>query len=324
MTMTLKQLKYNHVSIMAPERKKFRVIFVLAVLSIALTLIVAGIIKDNYSVKVKEVSITHASVPEEFDGFRILHISDLNGQYFGDYQGRIKRALDNIKEPYDIVILTGDYLSSPKDEDFGPIIDILDYFDDNTQIYYCLGERDYAYETKDVDETFICFNPAEKNPLMEEMEAHDAVFVYPIQEILRGESKIYLTGTRYYDAAFSKTQFDMDRDFSICVSHVPVTYDVNKRLEDNNTIRLTYTDFDFNIAGHTLGGVMRFPILGALYSPIDGFFPQEEITYGMHIDSNGRIRNITSGLGVTEAMPFRVNNIPEMVVYTLHPETNQK
>lgn len=322
--MDFKQFNYNHVSFFAPERKKYRLILLAVILTVIIVAVVSGIVKDNYSVKVKEVPITHEQIPEEFEGYRILHISDINGEYFGDYQKRIKRAVENIKTPFDIVILTGDYLSNPEDEDFGPVLDIIDMFDDNTQVYYVLGERDYAYETNDVNETFISFNPEEKNKLMQEMEAHDAVFVYPIQEILRGESKIYLTGTRFYDSAFAKTNFDMDRDFSICVTHVPITYDVNKKLQDNNTIKLQYVDFDFNVAGHTLGGVIRLPILGALYSPLDGFFPQEDITYGLHTDSNGRIRNITSGLGVTKAMPFRVNNIPEVCVYTLHCFDNQE
>lgn len=321
--MNLKQFEYNHVSFFAPERKKFRLILLAVILAVIIVAVVAGIIKDNYSVKVKEITVYHEQIPEEFEGYRILQISDINGEYFGDYQKRLKRALDNIKTPYDIVILTGDYLHDSEDEDFGPVLDIIDYFDDNTQVYYVLGERDYEYETNDVNDTFISFNPAEKNKLMQQMEAHDAVFAYPIQEILRGESKIYLTGTRFYDSAFAKTTFDMDRDFSICVTHVPITYDVNKKLEENNTIKLQYVDFDFNIAGHTLGGVIRLPVLGALYSPLDGFFPQEEITYGLHTDNSGRIRNITSGLGVTSAMPFRVSNIPEVCIYTLHHSDNQ-
>ena len=197
----------------------------------------------------------------------------------------------------------------------------MDFFEEQgTPVYYILGERDYSYDSDNIEEDFISFNPVEKNDLMKEMDRTGAHFVYPIQEITRGESKIYLTGTKFYEAAFANTAFDMDRDFSICVTHVPITYDVTSRLAEMNAVKMREVDYDLSISGHTLGGVIRLPVLGAVYSSDSGLFPQEENTYGLHMDGAGRLNYITSGLGTTDKLPFRVMNMPEISILTLRQE----
>ena len=315
--MSLKTYKYNRVSFFAPERKKLRVTLFVILLFVLVFAILIDIIKDNFTIATREITITHEQIPQEFDGYRILQISDINGQYFGTYQERLIKAIEALDGNYDIVILTGDYIAHSDSDDYRPILDILEIFKDKVPVYYCLGERDYDYQTEDVGSSFIAFNPAEKNQLMLEMEKMDAVFIYPIQEILRGESKIYLTGPHYYEAAFSQTNFDMDKDFSICVTHAPITYSVSSRIAENNAVRLQEVDFDFCLSGHTMGGIIRLPILGAAYSAESGLFPQEKTTYGLHVDDAGRITYITSGLGCTESLPFRVLNTPEICVFTL-------
>ncbi len=315
--MDIKTYKYNRISFFAPERKKFRITFFAIVAFILVFSTTISITKDNFTVAVREIKVQHEQIPEGFDGFRILQISDINGQYFGNYQERLIGAIESLKGEFDIVIMTGDYLSHPETDDLRPVLDVLEYFNGEVPVYYCLGERDYARETENVDSTFIAFNPSEKNLLMEEMEKLGAEFVYPIHEVKRGKDRIFITGPRYYEAAFTSTDFDMDEDFSICVTHAPITYNVSSRIAENNSIRLQEVDYDFSISGHTLGGTVRLPILGAVYNTAEGLFPQENTTYGLHTDDAGRINYISSGLGSTERMPFRVMNTPEICVFTL-------
>ncbi|MBE7056541.1 MAG: metallophosphoesterase [Ruminococcaceae bacterium] len=315
--MSLKTYKYNRVSFFAPERKKLRITLFLVITFVLLCITAIGITKDNFSIAVREINIEHEQIPEEFDGYRILQISDINGQYFGNYQERLINAIDSLKGNYDIVIMTGDYVSDPETEDFRPVLDVLEYLNRSTPVYYCLGERDYAWETEDVNTTFMAFNPITKNALMEEMEKAGATFIYPIQEVTKGDSRIFITGPKYYEAAFTDLGFDMDEHFSICVTHAPITYNVSSRISEKNSVRLQEVDYDFSISGHTLGGVIRLPILGAVYAPSEGAFPQENNTYGLHTDDAGRINYISSGLGSTDRVPFRVMNTPEICVFTL-------
>lgn len=320
----MKTYKYNRVSFFAPEKKRLRIIIAVILAFVLFCVATIGITKDNFSIAVRNITIQHQQIPADFDGYRILQISDINGQYFGNYQKRLLDTIDLLEGQYDIVIMTGDYITDPETEDYRPVLDVLEYFKGKTTVYYCLGERDYAWETTDPDTTFIAFNPAEKNKLMEEMEKQSAVFVYPIQEITKGESRIFLTGPKYYEAAFTQTSFDMDNDFSICVTHAPITYSVSNRIAENNSVRIQEVDYDFSMSGHTLGGIVRLPVLGAVYSSADGLFPQEDNTYGLHTDDAGRINYISSGLGSTDKIPFRVMNTPEICIFTLQSAESQK
>lgn len=311
--------KYNKISFFRTGEKKMRIVIFLVFFLVVLIAGMLFIVKENLSIAVRGIELRHEQIPQDFDGYTILQISDINGAYFDINQEKLIRKIDGLS--YDIVILTGDYLSGPDTDDYRPVLDLLDYFEEQgTSVYYVLGERDYDYDSDNIEEDFIAFNPLKKNDLMEEMEKTGAEFVYPIQEITRGESKIYLTGTKYYEAAFAKTDFDMDRDFSICVTHAPVTYNVTSRLTEMNAVKIREVDYDLSISGHTLGGIVRLPILGAVYSGDSGFFPQEENTYGLHRDSTGRLNYITSGLGTTDKMPFRVMNMPEISLLTLRQE----
>ena len=287
------------------------------ILFIAIVLSIVGIVSDNYKVAVRREEIYHKQLPYAFDGFTILQISDINGQYQGNYQSRLLDAIDSAEGEYDIVILTGDYISNPESDDFRPVMDVLEHLPENIPVFYCLGERDYAAEVKDIETSFRCYNPTEKNELMREMEKAGANFIYPLRKITRRGSSIFLTGTAYNDDVFSDMDFDMDRDFSICVTHCPITYNVSSRLVANNAVRLTEVDYDVCLSGHTMGGIIRLPLLGAVYTASGGPFPQEDITYGLHTDDAGRVTYITSGLGCTENVTFRVLNTPEIALLTL-------
>ena len=73
------------------------------------------IIKENLSIAVREIEIQHAQIPADFDGYEILQISDINGKYFDINQEKLIRKISVLS--YDIVILTGDYLSEPNSDD---------------------------------------------------------------------------------------------------------------------------------------------------------------------------------------------------------------
>ena len=76
-------------------------------------LLLAAILSINFIVNqfvsVKSLSVPVKGLPSEFDGFTVLHISDLKGTSFGSSQQRLVFALG--KHDYDAVVLTGDMLS---------------------------------------------------------------------------------------------------------------------------------------------------------------------------------------------------------------------
>lgn len=67
------------------------------------------------------------------------------------------------------------------------------------------------------------------------------------------------------------------------------------------------------LTGHTHGGQVCFPILGGVYAPNQGVFP--EYSDGLYEEDRTKMI-ISRGLG-NSGVPFRLNNPPELIVITL-------
>ena len=88
------------------------------------------------------------------------------------------------------------------------------------------------------------------------------------------------------------------------------------------TILLAHRPEDFDIyvnevnlvlSGHSHGGQIRFPFIGALVAPDQGIFPK----YSDGLYSKDKTKMIISrGLG-TSVIPIRINNPPEIIVIKL-------
>ncbi len=306
--------KQQESSLFLPTKRR-RLWIWLTVVILLVGLLAGFLVKDNRSLSVTQVTIRHTQLPASFDGFRILQISDFHGKNFGTMQKRLIELVNRLE--YDILVLTGDYLADPESDDLWVIVDLLEGLTGEKPVYYVLGESDYPAPEGADDDWNMCIDPPAKTPLMMAMEERGARFVYPIQRIQRGEDAIYLTGIKYAESSFDKLDFDMDKHFSICVTHKPITYNVSKRLESVNEKTLREVDYDVCLSGHTHGGQFRLPLLGALYSDEKGFFPQEQYSYGLHTDANGRATYITSGLGSSGSLPIRLFNTPEVALITL-------
>lgn len=67
------------------------------------------------------------------------------------------------------------------------------------------------------------------------------------------------------------------------------------------------------LSGHSHGGQIRFPFIGALVAPDQGIFPK----YSDGLYSKDKTKMIISrGLG-TSVIPIRINNPPEIIVIKL-------
>jgi len=80
-------------------------LFLLVLMSLIALLAVFTMIDSNY-VRVEQVQVVIPGMDSAFEGFSILHISDLHGKRFGAKQQQLKRALDNVH--FDAVCITGD------------------------------------------------------------------------------------------------------------------------------------------------------------------------------------------------------------------------
>jgi len=64
----------------------------------------------NLSIATTKITVRSSSLPSSFDGFKIVHISDLHNDEFGDDNQRLLSLIRNTKP--DIIALTGDIIDS--------------------------------------------------------------------------------------------------------------------------------------------------------------------------------------------------------------------
>lgn len=294
------------------KTRKWILIAIAAVLLICIVVWIIDVARSNGTIEVKKMVVEHEDIPASFSGYKILQISDINGKEFGDRQSELVALIKGLK--FDMILLTGDYYGEDKNDPWA-VLDIIDGLKTDKPIYYVLGEEDVPAKKTEDDDWMMCIPVPDDSKIAAEFAERGVMPVYPAQRIESDAGEyIYLTGIKNSNT-LKGFDFEAETDFSICVSHKPIDYNVDARLRDVNTRIITEIDYDLNIAGHTLGGQYRLPVLDTVYTDDYGFFPQEKQVYGLSKDSSGRYNYISGGLGVKSG--FRMGICPEVSIIEL-------
>lgn len=260
----------------------------------------------------KKIDITNLKVasrylPQEFDGCRILHISDLHNCNFGDKQRRLIQ-LSRQQNP-DYIFMTGDMI----DQYHRGIEQTCLYIRgliDIAPIFFVTGNHEWEIEYKERDTFFDFLRQVGITILHNESI-----------KLTRGNSSIQLMGIDDPYAFFAKIGKIDDRTFARdFLRRLRV---LKKQNSDMFTILLShrpefinyYAKSGLNLvfSGHAHGGQFRLPVLGNVLAPHQGFFPKY---------AEGLVRKDNTAMVVSRGMgdslfPFRIGNFPELVVVTL-------
>lgn len=335
------------------EPKKRRP-FALRALKAALLVLAAALLGNfaaNCFVHVARVSVPVTGLVEEFDGYTLLHISDLKGASFGADQSLVRMALSG--ESFDAVILTGDMLSARGNaEPLYALISALRALNPSAPIYFIAGDDDPAPFSLSYAAGGSAFAPwvlgakqrgaqLLSHPVAVERGgqqlwistyAHLTLDINTMQgqyerqylDALSGGREIETELYAYHLNSLEHTraargQMDAD-DVFITATHVP------PQREDYLAGSLT-RQVDLVLSGHYLGGLVRLPLLGAAFIPSQslpryGLFPGRGAYYGL--DSSQRPCLYASpGLGGGDAhYPaafFRLFNPPTVTLISLTP-----
>ncbi len=227
--------------------------------------------------KINEVSIESDKIESEI---RIIQISDLHGKKFSE------SIFQKIKEKNpDAIVLTGD-LVDEKTKDYADVYSFVESLNLNeAPIYYVSGNHDLSH--KDVG----IFN--------QELAKRGVVILDGKRVELR-EIDIY--GLGYY-SDLSKTE-KPEAGFSLLLLHdaFPV-------------VKEGGMGFDLILSGHTHGGQVRLPFLGAVFVPGQGFFAKYD--KGLFSLNEKTRLYIDSGLGNT-FFPLRFLNRSQISLITIY------
>ena len=105
----------------------------------ALLIVLIFVVLNNRTVGVERESIVVTGLSDDFKGYNILIVSDLNAKNFGENQSTITRLLSS--ETYSLVLMLGDMVGP--DGDTEPFYDLIDLFvDARKTVYFIAGDSD--------------------------------------------------------------------------------------------------------------------------------------------------------------------------------------
>ncbi|WP_236784976.1 metallophosphoesterase [Anaerococcus ihuae] len=200
---------------------------------------------------------------------RITQISDFHSNILKNMEYFKKKILEF--NP-DFIILTGDINDYGVEKKFNRAIDFLEKLSKlKIKTFYITGNHEEAGPMLD---DFI----KKIESLRIKYLKNDGEFI----EIK--DNKIYIYGLSFYNYSFENYKTN-DANLNIILSH----YSKNVRDNLDDTM-------DIIFSGHTHGGQVRFPFIGALLAPGEGYFPKFD--KGLFKYKNSQIY-IDSGLGNT-------------------------
>lgn len=247
-------------------------------------------IQNSLNVKLEEQSFYFSTLPESFDKFRILFLTDL---HLDGLDGLTESIIDKIKDiQVDLCIMGGDI----RMEVYGSIIpsirhlrNLVSHIQSKHGIVGILGNHDSIEMVPDLEETGIFMLINDSKPI--EVNGH----------------RLWIVGVddpHYYKMHDTKRAFRQvsDNDFKIFVAHSPEAY-------------LEAADFnsDLYLCGHTHGGQICFPGLKPIYT--NSRAPRN--TASGRWEQEKMLGYTCRGAGAS-GIPLRFNCPGEISIITLH------
>ena len=252
---------------------------------------------------IKEITIQAANLPEAFEGYRIVHISDIHARSFSGREKHLQRAMDKINslDP-DIIAFTGDLITMTPDEldSHAPALSSLKAKDGTFSI---LGNHDYSMYSDATEET--------RQRHLETLIGKEKALGWDLlmdenRIIRRGGDSIAVLGVQNTSPSHhfpSKGNLTMASEgtedmFRILLSHDPMHWEAE----------ILGQNYPLTLSGHT--HAMQFSFLG--WSPSSLMFKQFRGLY----TENGQSLHVNPGLGET-IFPARIGVRPEITLITL-------
>ena len=247
-------------------------------------------VRNAAKIELRHNIIPLARLPAAFNGFSILHLSDLHCDTSERAMPRVAEMLGPVN--YDICVITGDY----RGRTFGPVEPSLRAFANvrsaiRGPVYGILGNHDSIWML----------------PHLEEMDV--AMLMNEAIAIERNSARLHVAGiddahfyrTDNIEKAAEKIPHD---ECSILLSHTPEIYR-----------QAAHAGFDLMLSGHTHGGQICLP--GGIALTLASVLPRN---LGAGLWRHQRMLGYTSVGAGTAVVPVRFNCPPEITLHRLVPD----
>lgn len=275
-----------------------------------------GMVKTGFDIRVRKLKASFEDLPSEFEGLKIVQISDLHSGSFTT-ESHFEEAVNRINalNP-DLVFFTGDLVNNEAVE-AERFVETFSKLKAKLGVYSILGNHDYGdygpWPSKE-----------EKANNLKRLKQvhHDAgwnLLLNDSSTINMGESKLAIVGVENWGAARHFPKYgDLDKavekvkdiPFKILLSHDPSHWDAKVQEHEQK--------FHLTLSGHTHGAQFGIEIPGFKWSPVQYVYKQWA---GLYEGVDGQKLYVNRGLGFIGYMG-RIGIPPEITFLELNSSKN--
>lgn len=261
-----------------------------------------GFIIERNIYEVKETDIVSERIPEAFDGYRIVQLSDIHLSSFSKRAGSLERAVEKVNGlAPDVILFTGDMITFSPSELNDGLMQVLGGLDAADGVYSVLGNHDYCTyagcsdEAERIRAVDSLIAKEEKMGWKVLLDSNTAIVrkrprhadTHGLSEKDGGQDTIYIAGVRNISASSHFiSDGDLDRamegagdSFTVLMSHDPSHWRTEVVYRD---------DIDLMLSGHT--HAMQLALFG--WSPISFLYKEYSGLYE---------KSVSGGVPRTEA-----------------------
>jgi len=298
------------IGVFSSTRKKSVIYLMGFILSLAVSCsVIYGALLGKNELVVNNVELEFANLPKNYNGFKILQLSDIHlGNFLNSKKIMHKVKLETDKINPDVILFTGDLVNNFSSELEG-WDNVFQEITNNRDSYSILGNHDYGNYTNWKSET----NKIEN---FNKIVSTQSTFGFKLLsnanvKLKSGNDSIYIIGVENWGhppfPQYAKLEKAMngipENAFKILMSHDPSHWE--EVIKKRNDISLT-------LSGHTHGfqwGIIKAGITFSL-----SYFARND--WGGLYKQNESYLYVNAGLG-TVGIPWRINMPGELTIITL-------
>lgn len=255
-----------------------------------------------WGLQVSHTDAAPARLPQEFDGYKIVHLSDLHGHEYGQGNEELLRLVRE-QEP-DLIVITGDVIDQESQLDMIPAL--AKGLAAVAPAYYVTGNHEWSLGTAKVKELKSVLSQCGVTPLSNQYELLERDGAQIV--LARIDDPNGYADQTTPEELHARIERDAPGLFTLLLAH-----------RNDRFGQYANAGYDFVMSGHGHGGIVRLPILGGLVGTDRRLFPSW--TSGIYTVGDSTLF-VSRGLG-NNTVPFkgfRIFNRPELAVITLKAE----
>jgi len=263
---------------------------------------------NKYNYKVKKISLKFDNLPHSFNGFKIVHFSDVHSGSFTNKKAVIHGVEKIMAQNADLIIFSGD-LVNDKATEMKDYMDVFSKVKAPMGVYSTFGNHDYG-DYVSWPQDGITKEQNLKNLANIHAELGWRLMMDEHIPIEKNGEQIALIGVQNWSAKarfpkygnLPKAYAGAEKyPFKILVSHDPSHWDAQ--------IRPEFGDIDLTLSGHTHGMQFGVDIPGFKWSPVQYVYKEWD---GLYEEGKQKLY-VNPGYGFI-GYPGRVGIMPEITV----------